>query len=1202
MAATNTQSTASSDYFEEDDPEFLEALSHAVLPGDIVTHNDDTSNLTPGFPTTQPKPNLKRPRSPDLDEPEDLHESPVHHRILSSIDDDKTKSGYLNSDTYGAATFGGFGEYMARKRAKLQVQNTELQDIGTTNKIFNGLQIYINGWTEPSVQDLRQLIIKYGGIYHPYLDKKGLVTHIITCYLTPNKIKEFQHMKVVRPEWLTESVNAGTLLPWSGFRYQANERLEQEQGKRAPQKSIFDFATQSSTAPRSSIVALDSGPPQQSSQLEDTSVLLHGGSSPQTPTKSPPNPLPLYTTDPTTLEPAKGVPSYASHKPNPHAERAMADPVWRAAHTSIAPDFIEGYYKNSRLHHLSSWKAELKSLVSEAMERAENGTDLDMPTEDGGVEAVRKVVQQNMGGKGWVDGGNEVSMKDAQLVMRSPSRKGKEKAIDDSEDRVIMHCDFDSFFVSAGLIDRPHLRGKPVVVCHSQGNQGGLASTSEIASASYEAREFGIKGGMSLQQARKLCPQVLTIPYEFELYKKFSLQFYTILMAHADDLQAVSVDEALVEVTTSVRRIKSEIARSQGNSSTQVVDPAKDFAEAIRAQVKRTTNCEVSIGIANNIMLARLASRKAKPAGSYHIHPQDAVDFLAPLDIKDLHGFGHATRQKAEEKLGATNLGELAKKSRAVLCDALGKGTGETLYKAIRGIDDRKLESDKQRKSVSCDINYGIRFENNQQAEIFVFQLAQEVSKRMKDIDVLGRSLTVKIMIRDQAAPKEAPKFLGHGVCETFTKQAQLVASGGRPTSDDKVIGEHAWRLLKSFNFDPKELRGIGIQVQKLEKASGEVDAEPGQARLPFQPVDGTKTSGLADNIGMVPKAIDRTVQRSLHFEDMVPIPEPTKPGALGAMLDLPNFSQVDRSVFDALPEDIRAELEAEYQRRSIPPEPPAPVSPIKEQERKQVMLPGRPVKRVMFKEPERPNLARITRQLAPRSRAALPGSKSTLFNKTRFVSRANVTDAELRRLNIDPAVFSVLPPDLQREQLAGARFKKTGKMGVTFPTQRKRLRPIVLRRKGPRKRPKYVPPPPPKAEYPERPALRQQGKTKAEKLSFSEKDDLQNVIEQWIRGFIDHPPNQKDVDYFAKFLVRCVDGSSDYGFENAVAVVKWWLVLIRRHFGAWEGHHYGPDIKPKKPYTTEVVGRVWWRAFGNVKAKMDAAAKKRFGGCISLR
>lgn len=104
-------------------------------------------------------------------------------------------------------------------------------------------------------------------------------------------------------------------------------------------------------------------------------------------------------------------------------------------------------------------------------------------------------------------------------------------------------------------------------------------------------------------------------------------------------------------------------------------------------------------------MLARVASRKAKPAGSYHILPADAPSVLAPMDINDLHGFGYAARQKAQEKLGVTTLGELAKKSKAVLCDALGKGTGETLFKAVRGIDDRKLESDKPRKSVSCDIN-----------------------------------------------------------------------------------------------------------------------------------------------------------------------------------------------------------------------------------------------------------------------------------------------------------------------------------------------------------------------------------------------------------------------------------------------------------------------------------------------------------------
>jgi DNA repair protein REV1 len=173
-------------------------------------------------------------------------------------------------------------------------------------------------------------------------------------------------------------------------------------------------------------------------------------------------------------------PKYAEHESNPIAARAMADPEWRKAHTSAAPDFIEGFYKNSRLHHLSTWKAELRNLVLEAQERAEAGE---------GEGLVGVVESEELHGEG-----EGVSMKGAGLVMRTPTKgKGKEKAVDD---RVIMHCDFDCFFVSAGLVSRPQLKGKPVVVCHSQGAQGGLSSTSEIASASYEARSFGIKNGM----------------------------------------------------------------------------------------------------------------------------------------------------------------------------------------------------------------------------------------------------------------------------------------------------------------------------------------------------------------------------------------------------------------------------------------------------------------------------------------------------------------------------------------------------------------------------------------------------------------------------------------------------------------------------------------------------------------------------------
>lgn len=193
-------------------------------------------------------------------------------------------------------------------------------------------------------------------------------------------------------------------------------------------------------------------------------------------------------------------------------------------------------------------------------------------------------------------------------------------------------------------------------------------------------------------------------------------------MSYADDLQAVSVDEALIDVTNAVTQLRIQAA-SQGVD----VDPAKHYAESIRDAVRKATSCEsephvlepcfkhaqlfsVSVGIAHNILLARLATRKAKPGGSYHLLPEEVAEYLAPLEIGQLHGFGYQTKKKSEEKLGTTNLGGLMKKSKGQLIDVFGKATGENLYNALRGVDDRKLESDKPRKSVSCEINVRIAF------------------------------------------------------------------------------------------------------------------------------------------------------------------------------------------------------------------------------------------------------------------------------------------------------------------------------------------------------------------------------------------------------------------------------------------------------------------------------------------------------------
>ncbi|KAH9948124.1 DNA repair protein [Amylocystis lapponica] len=1069
------------------------------------------------------QPCLKRPRSPISDD-EDGSEL---HGVLTSVD-----SSYLTSHTYGASRFGEFGEYMSRKRAKLQIQNADIDAEGdASSRIFNGLQIYINGWTEPSVQDLRQLIIQHGGIFHAYLDKKSLVTHIITCSLTPAKVREFKHMKIVRPEWLVDSVKAGILLPWHDFVFRPGERTEDSQGRKAAQKSLFDgFMSQESrqrgadhadqsvghgksTRPG----AEDPDPPEREPAIRVVSKLLKNRPQPPRTPRKPTHSSPVRRSTPLIREPsqADAFPGSRAYVESPR-ERAMADPAWRAAHTSVAPDFIEGYYRNSRLHHLSTWKAELRNLVAEAQERVENG-----------------------GAAVW-----------GRMAGGDPRREGEEEEeagdADADAERVIMHCDFDSFFVSAGLIDRPHLRGKPVVVCHSQGTTGGGASTSEIASASYEARN------LASRQARKLCPTVMTIPYEFQRYKQFSLQFYTILMAHADDLQAVSVDEALS--TSQAVSTGSKQRYLEARIQNPLLGPCKGVRRGDRAQVKKVTGCEVSIGIAHNIMLARVASRRAKPAGSFHILPADVADVLAPLDIDDLHGFGYSTRQKAQEKLGETNLGHLAKKSKAVLCDALGKGTGETLYKAVRGIDDHQLESDKPRKSVSCDINYGIRFENNTQAETFVYQMAEEVAKRLDDIDMRGRSLTLKIMKRDPSAPVEAPKFLGHGICETFSKQTPLIAPGGRATSDALVIGEHAWRLLKNFNFDPKELRGVSIQIQKLKKAV-----------LPFKPVDGVKHVHHAENAALAnSKHADEPhihVEPPSQDDDEIQIISPPNRKSEQPTFDLPSFSQVDMSVFDALPDDVRKELENEYKRRSVTPavtgEPSRDrsISVPAERKPKSILVKGT-------------NVKRITQQLAPRSKSSISPKKSVLFAKRDRPFAVDVSDRELRRLDVDPDVFAVLPADLQREQLAMARQVKNP--GAEVYTKRKVLKPSSRRPGSPSV---YHRPPAPKANY-------QQGKAKGEKLYFSETDDVQQVIEAWVDGFKERPPNQKDVEFFSKFWC-----------SKAVAVAKWWLVLLRRYFGVWENAPDTDDSQAVAENSSERVGRAWWRAF-----------RERFGGCLSLR
>ncbi|CAE6437465.1 unnamed protein product, partial [Rhizoctonia solani] len=729
-------------------------------------------------------------------------------------------------DTYHASKFGEFGDYFRRKRAKLQNQNADLitQDnrLGPSQSlIFKSLAIYITGRTVPSLQILRSLILQHGGQFHAYLDRKEMVTHIITSNLTPAKALEFKNMRVVRPEWLLDSVTANKLLPWTDYRWSEIHQFgspirNTTLGSPIPAPSISDPGGSLKHA-RTPTITLSS-PLKEHYKSKESLVPFQSLLPNEDRTDN--SAREVQTTNPNTFnvsssgqagasDPAPSESSraqYAIYAANPDAERLMESVEWREAHTSASGEtFIQGYYQHSRLHHLSKWKSELRNLVAKAQEDAES------QFLSGEMATV------------------------SNSANTHPAATSKSKGKSRVTERVIMHCDFDSFFVSAGLIARPELNEKPVVVCHSSG-KGGNHSTSEVASASYAARKFGVKNGMSLGQAKKLCPEIQTIPYEFERYKELSLRFYTILMSLSDDLQAVSVDEALIDVSSRVESLRAQAVES-GRMQTESYE--RTMAEMIRDQVREKTGCEgehyekysrlamyllyawdkVSVGIGPNIMLARLATKRAKPAGSFYLSAEDAPAHMVDLDIVDIHGFADAVRNKVIVHFGTSRLGDLVEYNKATLQQALGGKSGERVWNAIRGVDDRTLESDKPRKSVSADVNYGIRFQNNEHAEKFVYGLAKEVSERLGSINKVGKSLTLKIMKRHPDAPKEAPKFMGHGKCETYNKTCSIAGSRGLATNDPEVIGREAWKLLCSMRFDPTELRGIGIQIQKLDHA-----------------------------------------------------------------------------------------------------------------------------------------------------------------------------------------------------------------------------------------------------------------------------------------------------------------------------------------------------------------------------------------------
>lgn len=296
---------------------------------------------------------------------------------------------------------------------------------------------------------------------------------------------------------------------------------------------------------------------------------------------------------------------------------------------------------------------------------------------------------------------------------------------------------------------------------------------------------------MFFGHAKQLCPNLQAVPYDFHAYKEVAQAMYETLASYTHSIEAVSCDEALMDITDILAETK--------------LTP-DEFATALRMEIKDKTKCAASVGIGSNILLARMATRKAKPDGQYHLQPDEVDDFIRGQLVTNLPGVGRSMESKLAS-LGIKTCGDLQCMAMAKLQKEFGPKTGQMLYRFCRGLDDRPVRTEKERKSVSAEINYGIRFTQPKEAEAFLLSLSEEIQRRLEAAGMKGKRLTLKIMVRKPGAPVETAKFGGHGICDNIARTVTL----DQATDSAKVIGKATLNMFHTMKLNITDMRGVSI-------------------------------------------------------------------------------------------------------------------------------------------------------------------------------------------------------------------------------------------------------------------------------------------------------------------------------------------------------------------------------------------------------
>jgi DNA polymerase-4 len=332
----------------------------------------------------------------------------------------------------------------------------------------------------------------------------------------------------------------------------------------------------------------------------------------------------------------------------------------------------------------------------------------------------------------------------------------------------------DAFFAAVEQKRRSELIGKPVVI----GGSGDPTKRGVVATASYEARKFGIHSAMPLKTAYSLCPRAVFLPVDYEAYSKESQKVKGILRRFSAVIEDVGIDEAFLDITA-------------------IDNPSGVISQGIKKDIKDETGLTCSIGIAPNKLLAKIASDMDKPDDLTVILAEDVLSILKPLPVRKLWGIGPKT-EKYLKDMGIETVGELASLHIDRLVESFGSSYGNYLYHASRGIDDSPLITDWEPKSISRETTFQKDIANWQFIAKTLADLTREVVTDMKDSSFKARTVTIKVRFSD---------FV------TVTRATTIPHA----TDREEEIRKAAFACLKRVELK-KRVRLIGMRASHLER------------------------------------------------------------------------------------------------------------------------------------------------------------------------------------------------------------------------------------------------------------------------------------------------------------------------------------------------------------------------------------------------